>query len=60
MFAAFGGTSSPSRYVGLPDEEDDSNFDERFGALKAETQLDKAFLENLGKVALNQDALSER
>jgi type I restriction enzyme M protein len=27
---------TPGSYVGLPDEEDDSNFEECFNALKAE------------------------
>jgi type I restriction enzyme M protein len=48
------------RYVGLPDEEDDFNFNERFSALKAEfavqlneeAELNKAIMENLAKVVL--------
>lgn len=51
---------TPGRYVGLPDEEDDFNFAERFTALKAEfeaqlleeTELNKAIAENLAKVKL--------
>jgi type I restriction enzyme M protein len=49
---------TPGRYVGLPDEEDDFNFPERFTALKAEFEaqlleeadLNKAIAENLAKV----------
>ena len=49
---------TPGRYVGLPDEEDDFNFAERFAALKVEfeaqlleeAKLNKAIAENLAKV----------
>ncbi len=48
------------RYVGLPDEEDDFDFKERFASLKAEfesqlleeVELNKAIAENLAKVEL--------
>ena len=51
---------TPGRYVGLPDEEDDFNFPERFAALKAEFQaqlleeaaLNKAIAESLARVKL--------
>ena len=51
---------TPGRYVGLPDEEYDFNFAERFMALKAEfeaqlieeTTLNQAIADNLAKVIL--------
>jgi type I restriction enzyme M protein len=49
---------SPGRYVGLPEEEDDFDFGERFTALKSEfedqlkeeTELNKRILQNLSKI----------
>lgn len=51
---------TPGRYVGLPDEEDDFNFAERFTALKAEfkeqlkeeARLNEIIRENLNKINL--------
>jgi type I restriction enzyme M protein len=51
---------TPGRYVGLPDEEDDFDFNERFTALKAEFEaqlkeeerLNAVILANLAKVKL--------
>ena len=52
---------TPGRYVGLPDDEDDFDFNERFNGLKAEfeaqlveeAKLNQAILENLKKVNLS-------
>ena len=49
---------TPGRYVGLPDDEGDFDFNERFSKLKAEfeeqlkgeVRLNKLILENLGKI----------
>ncbi|MGB4206184.1 MAG: class I SAM-dependent DNA methyltransferase [Bacteroidales bacterium] len=54
---------TPGRYVGLPDEEDDFDFNERFTALKAEFEeqlkeeerLNKEILENLKKIKIDEE-----
>lgn len=54
---------TPGRYVGLPDEEDDFNFNERFTKLKTEFEeqlkeeekLNALIKENLGKIILNNE-----
>lgn len=53
----------PGRYVGLPEEEDDFDFVERFTSLKAEfesqlkeeAELNERILENLSKIKMPDD-----
>ncbi len=52
---------TPGRYVGLPDDEDDFDFNERFTTLKAEfeeqlkeeAKLNELIKQNLAKITLN-------
>jgi type I restriction enzyme M protein len=44
---------TPGRYVGLPDDEDDFDFNERFTALKVELK-DKIIAENLAKIVVTK------
>lgn len=54
---------TPGRYVGLPDEEDDFDFNERFSSLKTEFEnqlkeeesLNKIIAENLAKIKLKEE-----
>jgi len=58
---------TPGRYVGLPDEEDDFDFNERFTQLQAELKeqmleeerLNVLILENLKKLKLNEDSITK-
>lgn len=58
--AQLGYVLTPGRYVGLPDDEDDFDFKERFAALQAEfaeqlqeeERLNTLIQENLAKIVL--------
>lgn len=58
---------TPGRYVGIPDEEDDFDFKERFEKLKSEfleqlkeeERLNKLILENLEKLVISEDEKNE-
>ena len=55
---------TPGRYIGLPDDEDDFNFEERFSNLKTELEkqiaeeadLNKRIKENLSKINFKADS----
>ena len=61
---AFNYVVTPGRYVGLPDDEDEFNFAEKFSALKKEFQkqiseedeLNKRIANNLSKVKIEVEA----
>jgi len=54
---------TPGRYVGLPDDEDDFDFNERFTQLKTEfeeqlkeeAELNRKILENLARVSVKDE-----
>ncbi len=58
---------TPGRYVGLPEEEDDFDFKERFTKLKAEFEeqlkeedkLNRRILENLKRIRIEEEGTIE-